>query len=215
MDDAAIRFWNEEGVDKTFSHPVNGDWLREHLAPGSRVLEYGCGYGRVAAVLHEQGYQVVGVDVAGAMLEKARRVCPAVDFLQIGPAADVPFTDDAFDAAFLFGVLTCIPGDEDQRAVLAELRRVVRPGGLLYISVYRLQTDKRNLDRYARFEKQYETYGVFETSNGVTFRHHSREWIDTLVAGWEPLAETDFQVTTMNGHPAAAFQWLGRKPLDS
>jgi SAM-dependent methyltransferase len=84
-------------------------------------------------MLSKQGYQVIGVDSAAAMIEKARGLCPQLCFQQIMPPS-VPFNDRFFDAAVLFAVLTCIPADDDRRAVVNELHRVVRPGGLLYIS---------------------------------------------------------------------------------
>jgi SAM-dependent methyltransferase len=209
MSEPQVSYWNREGITKVFRHPVNMDWLREHLKSDARILDYGCGYGRVAALLYEEGYRnVVGVDVAGAMIEKARRLWPQLSFQQIAPAS-VPFPGGHFDAGILFAVLTCIAADDDQRAVVNELRRVTRPGGLLYVSDLWLQTDERNRRRYAQFENRLP-YGVFEVSEGVAVRHHSREWIADLLSQWEPIAQTDIQVTTMNDHEAAGFQWLGR-----
>ena len=77
--ESQITYWNGEGATKRFTHPVNMDWLQKHLKPNARILDYGCGYGRVAVMLSEQGYQVIGVDSAAAMIEKARglaRSCP-------------------------------------------------------------------------------------------------------------------------------------------
>jgi len=207
MNEHEIEYWNQQGPAKTFTHPVRIDWLHEYLAPGDKVLDYGCGYGRVAALLHECGYQVVGVDPAGAMIEKARRLHPQPSFHQIVPPK-LPFDDASFDAAVLMAVLTCIPSDDDQRAVLNEVHRVVRPGGLLYVSDYWLQTDPRNVARYDQHELRYRTYGVFEVSEGVAVRHHSRPWIDSLLGRWKPIAEADIRVATMNGHEAAGFQRL-------
>lgn len=109
-----IAYWNHEGEAKTFTHPVNMDWLQKHLIPNARILDYGCGYGRVAAMLSQQGYQVIGVDSAAAMIEKARGLCPELSFQQIAPPR-VPFDDGFFDAAVLFAVLTCIPADVRHR----------------------------------------------------------------------------------------------------
>jgi SAM-dependent methyltransferase len=202
-------YWNQEGTAKTFSHPVNMGWLRNYLKADARILDYGCGYGRVATLLYEEGYQqVVGVDPASGMIEKARRLHPQLSFQQIS-RPNVSFADGFFDAVILFAVLTCIPGDDDQRAVVDELQRVTRPGGLLYVSDLWLQTDERNRRRYAQFEKS-RPYGVFELSEGVAVRHHSREWIAALLCQWEPITQSDIRVTTMNGHDAAGFQWLGR-----
>ena len=211
--ESQIAYWNGEGATKTFTHPVKMDWLQEHLKPDARILDYGCGYGRVAATLSQQGYQVIGVDSAAAMIEKARGHCPQLSFQQITPPR-VPFDDSFFDAAVLLAVLTCIPADDDQRAVVNELHRVVRPGGLLYISDYWLQADQRNRDRYAQYEGQYRTYGVFEVSQGVAVRHHSRQWIASLLGDWEQIVASDIQVVTMNGSEASGFQWLGKRPLE-
>ncbi len=199
-------YWEREGISKTFTHPVNTTWLGRYLPPGARILDYGCGYGRVAALLHEQGYEVVGVDPAAAMVEKARGLCPQLSFRQIAPPG-VPFDDGSFDGALLFAVLTCIPADDDQRAVVDELRRVERPGGLLYISDYWLQTDRRNRDRYDRYMGPNRTYGVFEVSEGVAVRHHSREWIASLVSRWEQVAAADIWVVPFFGSRGAMVEF--------
>jgi SAM-dependent methyltransferase len=209
MNEDQLAYWSNEGAAKTFSHPVNTVWLQEHLAPGARILDYGCGYGRIAALLAEQGYRATGVDPAAGMIEKARRLCPTVPFQQISPPA-TPFADNSFDAAILFAVLTCIPPDEDQRRVVNELHRILRSGGLLYVSDFWLQTDERNQHRYAQYESKYGIHGVFEVAKGVAVRHHTRQWIASLLSDWESIAQCDFQVITMNGHEATAFQWLGR-----
>ena len=208
-DERQISYWNREGTTKTFSHPVNMDWLREHLKPDARILDYGCGYGRVAGLLHEQGYrELVGVDASSGMIEKARGLHPQLAFQQITPP-DVPFPDGFFDAVVLFAVLTCIPADGDQRAVIDEVHRLTRHGGLLYISDLWLQSDERNRRRYAQFENRLPC-GVFEVAEGVAVRHHSRQWIASLLHEWETIATADIRVTTMNGHEAAGFQWVGR-----
>src|SRR5262249_55204988 len=115
------------------------------------------------------------------------------------------------DAVLLFTVLTCVPTNEGQRAIIAEIIRVLRPGGLLYISDMFLQTDSRNVDRYVRDEKKYGIYGVFDLREGATVRHHDRAWIEMLTKDFETLVLDEISVHTMNGHPASAFQWFGRK----
>ena len=119
--------------------------------------------------------------------------------------------DAHFDAVLLFSVLTCVPGDAGQRAIVQEATRVLAPGGLLYVSDLWLQTDPRNIARYEAGRQRYGTYGVFDLPEGVTVRHHDRRWLDELTGGYQRLALDELQVPTMNRNTADGFQWFGRK----
>ncbi len=210
--DNQIAYWNTTGASKTFSHPVNFAWLDSLLNSQAHILDYGCGYGRTMHLLYEHGYHnLEGVDSAPGMLARARQSCPDLTFTQIG-SLPLPHSDASFDAALLFAVLTCIPGDATQQALVRELFRVLKPGGLLYISDLLLQTDERNLARYHAFQERYGRYGVFETGDGAVCRHHDKDWLHSLVADFEPVHTDEIEVMTMNQHPVKAFQLLIRKP---
>jgi ubiquinone/menaquinone biosynthesis C-methylase UbiE len=145
------------------------------------------------------------------MIAAARARFPEITFQQL-QSSTVPLPDASVDGALLFSVLTCVPTDDGQRIILAELYRVLKPGGLVYISDLWLQHDERNLTRYARDEAKYGTYGVFDLPEGVTVRHHDPKWIETLTSNFETVALDNIEVVTMNGNPAQAFQWFGLKP---
>jgi hypothetical protein len=121
-----------------------------------------------------------------------------------------PSAIDAGNAALLLAVLTCIPTDESQRGVLVEIRRILRPGGLLYISDLWLQTDRSNRARYERDAGRFGRYGVFALDEGVVVRHHDRAWIDALTAEFSTLELRPVNLVTMNGNVANGFQWIGR-----
>ena len=122
----------------------------------------------------------------------------------------LPFRDHAFDAVLLFTLLTCMPMESEQRGLFAEVQRILRPGGLVYISDLLLNTDSRNVDRYTQFAEQFGAYGVFRLPEGVVVRHHSEYWIQSLTEAFNRLEYEPFTVTTMNGSTSAAFQYLGR-----
>jgi SAM-dependent methyltransferase len=100
---------------------------------GRRILDAGCGSGPLSAALRDRGAVVTGLDSSAGMLELARR--------RLGDDADLhladlgrplPFPDGAFDDVVASLVLHYL---EDWAAPLAELRRVLKPGGRLIASV--------------------------------------------------------------------------------
>ena len=209
--DCQVDYWNRVGPQKPFGHPLNFARLRELLSPDSRILDLGCGYGRALGLLWKSGYHnLIGFDPAPAMVAAARARFPAITFEEEN-TANLPLADASVDATLLFSVLTCVPTDQGQRTIVKEVGRVLRPGGLLYISDLWLQKDARNLERYARDQPKYGTYGVFELPEGVTVRHHDPRWIDTLTQDFDAIALDQIEVVTMNRHPAQAFQWFGTK----
>ena len=99
--------------------------VRETVSPGDRVLDAACGTGDLAIEAARAGARVVGLDFSGAMLERARRKAPQLEWVQ-GDLLALPYGDGEFDAATVgFGIRNVA----DLEAGLRELRRVVRPGG--------------------------------------------------------------------------------------
>ncbi|HBB89908.1 MAG TPA: SAM-dependent methyltransferase [Blastocatellia bacterium] len=208
-----VRYWDRVAHEKRFSHPLRLDWLGHYSNQRAPILDYGCGYGRTLAELSQAGFQnLAGVDFSEAMLARARGLVPRSKLIR-NDGQSLPFNDGCFDVVLLFAVLTCIPDSNQQRALLAELERVLRPGGLLYISDVLLNNDQRNRERYERDAEKYKCYGVFELPEGVVVRHHSKEWIAEITSSFQQLQYEPFTVTTMNGNRSAAFQYLGRKSV--
>jgi SAM-dependent methyltransferase len=208
--DFQLEYWDRVGPTKSFGHPVNIERLRNWLKPASRIVDYGCGYGRASGILREHGFtNVAGVDPAPAMIAAARARFPEIEFQALDDFRKIPLPDASADAVLILAVLTCIPRNDAQRAVIDEVTRVLRPGGLLYISDMWLQTDTRNTERYARDARKYGLYGVFDLTEGVTVRHHDRNWTESLLERYECLALDEIAIQTMNGHAASGFQWFG------
>lgn len=204
-------YWDRVAHEKRFSHPLCAEWLARHLESSQAlILDYGCGYGRTLEDLTAAGYRhTVGVDFSEVMLARCRTLLPHQSLMR-NDGHMLAFKDGAFDAVLLFAVLTCIPLGIDQRALVAEVKRVLRSDGLLYISDLLLNDDARNRERYERFAEVYGTYGIFELPEGVLVRHHRREWIEELTGSFGQLEYEPFSAITMNGNPSSAFQYLGR-----
>jgi SAM-dependent methyltransferase len=206
--DNQLAYWNSTGATKEFGHPVEPAWL-DRLAPDHRILDYGCGYGRVTNILRRHGFtSVEGVDTSPALIGRARASQPGTRFTLLSDPPRLPHADASVDAVMLFAVLTCVPTNEGQRELIAELHRVLRPGGLLYVSDIVLQDDERNLARYQRFADDYGVFGVFDTGDVAVCRHHRRDWLLELLGDFAPVDEAAPKVPTMNGHNVQAVQFL-------
>jgi SAM-dependent methyltransferase len=99
---------------------------------GGELLDVPCGFGRHSIPLARAGYRVTGVDRSQALIDEAARRGSEPRFAQ-ADYRELPFPDDAFDAALnLFSSLGYLGDEEDTRA-LTEIRRVLRPGARLVI----------------------------------------------------------------------------------
>ena len=112
------------------------DLLR--ASPGERILDLGCGAGglcRALAALVAPDGRVVGVDRAPAAVDLATRLSavedPTILTFACADGHDLPFADQSFDAVVCISVLEFC---EDPRQVLAQVRRVLRPGGRLLVA---------------------------------------------------------------------------------
>jgi demethylmenaquinone methyltransferase / 2-methoxy-6-polyprenyl-1,4-benzoquinol methylase len=120
-------------MNRIMTAGLDRSWRRVTAAavvrPGDRVLDACCGTGDLAIAARAAGGEVTGLDFSERMLERARRKSPEVDWVQ-GDLLELPFPEASFDAATVgFGVRN-VP--ELERG-LAELRRVLRPGGRLAV----------------------------------------------------------------------------------
>ncbi|WP_285906715.1 class I SAM-dependent methyltransferase [Pseudodesulfovibrio pelocollis] len=206
------RYWTERGRDKTFTTPFRMDVFQEHVARDARVLDFGCGYGRTLAELAGAGYTALtGIDFSETLVERGRAEHPGLDLVAY-PGGPLPFEENAFDAALMLGVFTCIIETRAQAEALLELKRVLRPGGLLYVNDFLLNRDRRNLDRYKLGQEKYGIYGIFDVEDGGTMRHHDRSHMEALFLDFEPLFFEETVFETMHGHLSQGFCCLLRLP---
>jgi len=204
-------YWDSVAAEKIFTHPVRPDVLRDMVPLKSRILDCGCGYGRTCSELADSGYRdIVGVDTSAEMIRRGLALYPGLSLQHID-SGGLPFPDNEFDACILFAVLTCVPTDRGQTALISELHRVVRSGGIIYLSDYPLQGDDRNNERYDAFEAVYGARGVFRLADGCVVRHHAMSWIYELLSQFDIVQEETGEVSTMNGNAAKIFQIVAKK----
>lgn len=99
------------------------------LGPGPRILDAGCGTGRVAIELARRGFEVTGLDIDPGMLGAARRKAPDLPWIE-GDLAATAF-DEPFDAVVLAGNVLIFVAPGTEAAVVARCASHLRSGGLL------------------------------------------------------------------------------------
>ncbi|WP_024874496.1 class I SAM-dependent methyltransferase [Saccharomonospora piscinae] len=140
------------------------------VPPGSRILDAGCGPGRVGAVLHERGHTVVGVDADPVLIEAAERDHPGprwvvgdlatVDLALLGETEPV----EPFDLAVVPGNVMVFLAPDSEREVLRHLRDCVRKGGRIVLGFRRERTYP-----FARFDDDV-------VAAGLTLEHRFATW---------------------------------------
>ena len=139
MDTAQLRYnWADPDVYEAFmgrwsEHLASPFLNRVNVAPGGRVLDVACGTGVLTKALAETGAHVIGIDASEGYLEGARlrRSHPNIAY-EHGDIRHMRFDNNAFDAAVSTLALDVIPEIEQ---VVAEMKRVTRPGGVVASAV--------------------------------------------------------------------------------
>lgn len=169
--------------------PLLVEWLR-YLPAGASLLDLGCGGGQDSIDLGRRGYRVVGVDRASALLSAGRRRCRSLPLI-CADLRDLPFQATSLDGLWAAASLMHLPKPVARR-ILADLCKLVRPGGLFAATVThgvksRLVTDGWVPGRYfARWRKDELARAVRRAGwtilelNVVANRERKGRWLNLL-----------------------------------
>jgi SAM-dependent methyltransferase len=112
--------------------------LRGNIAPGMRVLDAGCGFGRNLVHLLRTGCQVFALDRDAEAVDHVRQLSASLqtglpaDNFRVGAIDQMPFPGEIADVVLSNAVLHFARDEEHFRAMLAEMWRVLKPGGMLF-----------------------------------------------------------------------------------
>lgn len=131
---------NEGKEIKDWLHlPIHLPFIKRELKglnKNAKILEAGCGFGQWVFWMAEQGYQTIGIDLAPKAIRTAKNYANKnkiknCEFIE-GDVRKLPIKDDYFDIIFSFGLIEHFHKPE---VILKELKRVLKPGGKIFLSV--------------------------------------------------------------------------------
>jgi len=208
-DDAGIAGWSDSGLQARVRNFLTS-W-RPAASPGV-WLDAGCGAGTYARAMAKAGQRVVGLDYSEPSLRKARSRSdgPALGWVA-GDTTQLPFRSGSFDGAICFGVLQAL--SEPDRAI-AELARVVRPGGQVWVdalNAHCLPTLAKRLVERARGRERHLRYDA-PRSLKRAFQRNGLGDVRTLWVPILPARAQTFQPLFESGAMRALLKlmpWLG------
>jgi len=107
-------------------------YISKYFSPAARILEAGCGSGRYVKYLYDRGYDCAGIEYSKATVAKVKTKWPELDVIE-GDVEKMPYPDNAFKAIISIGVIEHF--EEGPEKVLAEMKRILEPGGVALITV--------------------------------------------------------------------------------
>ena len=131
-------YWNMVANEKKFSTPFQMDLYKKYVSNDKRILDIGCGYGRILKELYDNGYtNLLGIDFSSEMIKLANSLYPYINF-NITNGDKLNYEDNSIDSIILFAVLTCIYDNNSQLNLINEIYRVLKKDGIIYINDFRM-----------------------------------------------------------------------------
>ena len=189
-----------------------------HTAQANRVLDVGCGMGGDAVSLARHGFQVTAMDYSAVALAHARARAAAagveVEFRQSDMTLPLPFGAETFDAV-MSNVAMHMFDDPTTRRIVGEMRRVVRPNGLLLLHVNSTEDLPYRSERMGRRRVQVLGPDFYREANGQTVHFFSEEYCRDLLADWTILDLTHLRLRDeANTVFKCVWRCIAQKPAD-
>jgi SAM-dependent methyltransferase len=181
--------------------------LRGNIAPGMRILDAGCGYGRNLVYLLREGAEVFAVDASPAGVEHVRQLSKSLNTslpdenFQVGRVEKMPFADEFADVVICNSVLHFARDDAQFLAMHAELWRVLRPGGLLFCRLA------------SRIGMDFEPMGngLYAMPDGQAWYLVDEQKLMALTASMKAFMVDRLKTTIVQNHRCMT-TWVVRKP---
>lgn len=188
--------WDSVAESVDFNLEILAEDFVTTVSQDAKVLDFGCGYGRIANQLHHSGYRfLTGVDSSKEMINRGLIENSHLDLRHI-LGSILPFSDNEFDSIVTCAVFTCIPNQDLRKQILIELRRVLKPNGVLYLAEFCSDESHR-----------------FTSGAGVPMWHSQLSELKGILDGFNIEQSRVVKSLTMSGHASHVSHIFARKTI--
>lgn len=120
------------------------EFIQDHIQAGDKVLDFGCGNGRLLEILRDKKSEYYGMDISQKLIELAREKYPEFhrNFSKISGQCSLAFPDNFFNKVVSIAVFHHFPDKKFRSDMIRELYRVTKPGGEIIVTVWNLWQPK-------------------------------------------------------------------------
>ncbi|MEI7690528.1 MAG: methyltransferase domain-containing protein [bacterium] len=176
------------------------------IRKGSKILDLGCGNGRVIEILEKFNISYTGLDISENLIKLAQKKYPDKNFI-VSDLLKTPLSDDEFDYVLSIATLHHIPSEEQRLNAFLEINRILRPGGTILITVWYFWDDpvfKKEMDEKYISQESTKTeleYGDFlkpwkDNNKNVLAERYFHAWGKTEIE--DLLNKTGFGEITLS-----------------
>ncbi len=144
------------------------NFIKKYLKSEGKILDFGCGNGRLVDFLEGTELDYVGVDTSHKLIEIARKEYPSKSFVKIEDEKRLPFDDNEFDMVFSIAVFHHFTPKMTDNALM-EINRVIKKDGILILTIWNLWNPK-----YLNFLFRSFFLGKFDLSAKISFKYKNQ-----------------------------------------
>ncbi len=132
--------------------------LLKYTRNGDKVLDLGCGNGRLYQLFDGMSIDYIGLDASEELIKKAQEKFPEVNFA-VGDMRELPFPDDRYDVIYSIAAFHHLDNAEDRLKALSEIRRILKTGGKVVMTNWNLLgqwgSEQVEKEKYMRWENDF------------------------------------------------------------
>ncbi len=160
----------------SFTSPLPSEMFFTNISKQARIIDLGCGYGRVLKFLFEKGYRnLSGIDSSSKLIERAKVYFPNADY-SISPILELD-TSKKFDCVLLCGVLEYFYSDDERTIISNIVFDLLSENGFVFVEGFLI--DKSYLKNYFVNFIKGDSWGTIYSEN-ARLRHTTSKKIDNL-----------------------------------